>query len=91
MVARIEPYRAVQRCRLCHKRRPCVMGACFDCADKVSGTPIKIRTKSRGVENAHQLWETAKPSNRWRANDSQSNLVIVRPGKPNSAFKIPNS
>ena len=44
-------------CRVCLKSRDLRLGACFDCADLVSGRQLDNRK--------HELWETAKPKNRW--------------------------
>lgn len=43
-------------CRVCGKYQDLRSGACFDCADRVSG---------KKIEGGHELWETDNPANRW--------------------------
>jgi aerobic-type carbon monoxide dehydrogenase small subunit (CoxS/CutS family) len=77
------PFRAVRQCQICHKRKACMMGACLACANLVSGRRIRICLIG-AVTPAHELWETAKPTNRWRVKDDQSNLMTVGRRKRNS-------
>ena len=44
-------------CKVCGERQDLRCGACFDCANKVSGEQISDKT--------HRLWETDNPSNEW--------------------------
>ena len=43
-------------CMLCHEHKDLRCGACFQCADNVSGKKIK---------GGHRLWQTDKPDNMW--------------------------
>jgi hypothetical protein len=50
----------VGRCHVCGNEEDLRLGACFDCADLCDGKPIP---------GGHELWEIAKPENRWRVQD----------------------
>ena len=44
-------------CKVCGRHQDLRMGACYDCADHVSGKPIP---------GGHELWDSRNPSNRWQ-------------------------
>lgn len=44
------------KCRVCGTCKDLRCGACFDCANKVSGNSLP---------GGHYLWETDNPSNDW--------------------------
>lgn len=46
----------IGHCKVCGQEDDLRMGACFTCADVVDGRP---------VPGGHELWERAKPENRW--------------------------
>jgi len=44
-------------CKVCGRYEDLRMGACFDCADQVTG---------REIPGGHELWVIKNPSNRWK-------------------------
>lgn len=49
-------------CMVCGDRQDLRCGACFDCAGKVEGKPIKNKV---GETIGHRLSEKEKPENSW--------------------------